>query len=92
MSDPVTRLQALDTCAVSDALDRHGIRGVVAGLRPLAANQPIAGRAVTVLLGPPPAEAKSGPARHLSCVLEYSGRYFQSGMQGHSSSWLERLA
>jgi regulator of RNase E activity RraA len=74
MSDPITRLQALDTCAVSDALDRHGIRGAVARLRPLAANRPIAGRAVTVLLGPPPAEAKSAPARHLgTAAVDASG-------------------
>ncbi len=44
------RLAKLDTCAVSDALDKLGIRGVVVGLRPLSVRKRIAGRAVTVRL------------------------------------------
>ena len=73
MNDVVNRLRALDTCAVSDALDKHGIAGVVEGLRPLAAQRPVAGRAVTVLLGPPPGRA-SLPKRHLgTAAVDASG-------------------
>lgn len=64
MIEHVRRLRGLDTCAVSDALDRHGITGAVVGLRSLAADRPVAGRAVTVLLGPPPGPAGQ-PVRHL---------------------------
>jgi regulator of RNase E activity RraA len=72
--DHVARLRALDTCAVSDALDRHGIRGVPIGLRPLAADRPMAGRAVTVLLGPPPAGGAGVPGRHLgTAAVDASG-------------------
>jgi regulator of RNase E activity RraA len=59
----VARLLRLDCCAVSDALDRLKLAGVVTGLAPLSAPRRIAGRAVTVKLGvgePPP-----GPVRHL---------------------------
>ena len=72
----VERLRALDSCAVSDALDRHGVRGVVTGPHPLAAAGTIAGRAVTVLLGPPdPAgTASAGPPRHLgAAAVDASG-------------------
>jgi 4-hydroxy-4-methyl-2-oxoglutarate aldolase len=72
----VERLRALDSCAVSDALDRHGVRGVVSGPRPLAAAGTVAGRAVTVLLGPPdPAGGGArGPARHLgTAAVDASG-------------------
>jgi regulator of RNase E activity RraA len=44
------RLARLDTCAVSDALDRLGLPGVVAGIRPLTGPHKVAGRAVTVKL------------------------------------------
>jgi regulator of RNase E activity RraA len=74
MKDAIARLRALDTCAVSDALDRHGIRGAVAGLLPLAADRQIAGRAVTVALGPPPSDALSGQARHLGTAAVDASR------------------
>jgi 4-hydroxy-4-methyl-2-oxoglutarate aldolase len=74
VNDFVKRLGALDTCAVSDALDKHGITGVVAGLRSLAAQRPVAGRAVTVLLGPPPRESAGLPKRHLgTAAVDASG-------------------
>jgi len=44
------RLRKLDACAVSDALDRLGLRGVVLGLRAMGPRRRIAGRAVTVRL------------------------------------------
>ena len=76
MSDLVSRLRALDTCAVSDALDSHGLPCAVSGLRPLAAQRATAGRAVTVLLGVlTAAPAPSGaPKRHLStAAVDASG-------------------
>jgi len=71
MNDPqVQRLRRLDVCAVSDALDKLQLSGVVTGL-PLRSNGPggnsrIAGRAVTMKVGPgaPP----SGPPVHLGCT------------------------
>ena len=80
--DLVSRLRALDSCAVSDALDSRGLPSAVGGLRPLAAQRPTAGRAVTVLLGLPaaaPAPASGTPApgapkRHLStAAVDASG-------------------
>jgi regulator of RNase E activity RraA len=59
----VARLARLDCCAVSDALDKLKLSGVVSGLPQLAGTGRIAGRAVTMRLGtgtPPP-----GPVRHL---------------------------
>lgn len=73
MSDPlVARLRKLDCCAVSDALDRLGLKGVVSGLPQRSGDGRIAGRAVTVKLGvgDPPA----GPPRHLGCAaIEAAG-------------------
>ncbi len=74
MSDLVKRLRALDTGAVSDALDKHGLPSAVSGLRPLAAQRPAGGRAVTVLLGPPPAQPGARPNRHLgTAAVDASG-------------------
>ncbi|HLH76084.1 MAG TPA: hypothetical protein VKV28_04675 [Candidatus Binataceae bacterium] len=54
MSDDnlVRRLSSLDTCAVSDALDRLQLTGVVLGLRPLTVLRRVAGRVLTTELGP----------------------------------------
>ncbi len=60
---PLMRLARLDCCAVSDALDKLKLAGVVSGLPQLSGSGRIAGRAVTMRLGsglPPP-----GPPRHL---------------------------
>ena len=48
----VEQLEALGTSAVSDALDRHGIAGQVAGLRPLDRSFRVVGRAFTVRYQP----------------------------------------
>lgn len=68
----VARLRRLDACAVSDALDKLGLRGAVTELHQFSGTQRIAGRAVTVKLGtgePPP-----GPPRHLgAAAIEMSG-------------------
>lgn len=59
----VAELLALDSCAVSDALDSLNLPPAVIGLAPLTVSRKLAGRVVTVKLGPvqPPAAGK----RHL---------------------------
>lgn len=67
----IDRLQALDTCAVSDALDRTGLPPGVVGLRPLSTSRAIAGRVVTVQLGP---AEDAPPTRHLcTAAVDASG-------------------
>lgn len=63
MIELVTRLAQLDACAVSDALDKLGLKGVATGIERLATDRRISGRVVTVKL-----EADDGRAassRHL---------------------------
>jgi len=60
----VARLLRLDTCAVSDALDRLGLRGVVLGIAPMSPPVKIGGRVVTVRLVDRTAE-NAATARHL---------------------------
>ena len=50
MDKLVERLLKLDTCAVSDALDRLGLTGAVLGVTPTAPPAKIAGRVVTMKL------------------------------------------
>lgn len=45
------RLRVLDACAVSDALERHGLPPAVVGLLQVGAPMAIAGRGITVQLG-----------------------------------------
>ena len=70
--DAVARLRRLDACALSDAMDKLGIRGVVSELPQRSGTGRIAGIAVTVKLGtgaPPP-----GPPIHLCCTaIELAG-------------------
>lgn len=61
--DITARLAALDTPAVSDALDRFELKGTVIGLPQLSTDRRIAGRVHTVKLGT--GAALQGPARHL---------------------------
>jgi len=59
----VARMKRLDCCAVSDALDKLGLTGVVLGLVPLTSTRHIVGRVLTIKLGvgaPPP-----GKPRHI---------------------------
>ncbi len=58
----LARLAKLDTCAVSDALDRLGLRGATFGVRPLWSCPRIVGRAVTVRIKPAGLEK---PKQHL---------------------------
>jgi 4-hydroxy-4-methyl-2-oxoglutarate aldolase len=64
MDELVARLNRLDTCAVSDSLDKLGLKGVVTGIHRFSTESRIAGRVLTVKL-----DADHGtPAasRHLS--------------------------
>jgi 4-hydroxy-4-methyl-2-oxoglutarate aldolase len=51
MDDQARRLNQLDTCAVSDAMDKLGLRGVVTGIHQYSTQRKIAGRVITVKLG-----------------------------------------
>ena len=61
-SEFVTRLGTLDSCAVSDALDKLGLKGSVTGIHRFTTEQRIAGRVLTVKLDR--AEGRSN-TRHL---------------------------
>jgi len=64
--DLAARLGRLDACAVSDALDRLGLKGCITGITPLTSPRRIAGRIHTVkLVAAGATGAPSGPARHL---------------------------
>ncbi|MCC6433880.1 MAG: RraA family protein [Acidimicrobiales bacterium] len=56
------RLTRLDSCAVSDALDRLGLAGVVTGLAPLSVpDRRVVGTVITVELGPAPGATNPNP-------------------------------
>ena len=67
MNDFVARLGRVDSCAVSDALDKLGLKGAVTGLHRLSTERQIAGRVVTVKLdaGAALEAPAAGAARHL---------------------------
>lgn len=73
MTDPnVQRLKRLDACAVSDALDKLGLKGAVTGLPQRSGEGRIAGIAVTMKVGP--GLTPAGPPRHLGCTaIEHAG-------------------
>ena len=56
----VARLSALDTCAVSDALDGLGVNGAASGLRRRSTTATIAGRVQTIKLAAGKPEGGSG--------------------------------
>lgn len=60
--EAIARLGRLDTCAVSDALDRLGLKGATLGIRPLWPCPRIVGRCVTVKIKPAGLEK---PKQHL---------------------------
>jgi 4-hydroxy-4-methyl-2-oxoglutarate aldolase len=62
VDDFVSRLARLDSCAVSDALDKLGLKGSVTGLHRYSSEKRIAGRVLTVKLDR--AEGRSN-TRHL---------------------------
>lgn len=63
MDDLILRLNRLDSCAISDALDKLGLKGAVAGLHRYSTDRRVAGRVLTVTMGP--AEGRSPTTRHL---------------------------
>lgn len=64
MTDLVERLRALDSCAVSDALDTLGRTGAVLGLGPVwPVERTVAGRARTVRAAP---RTGGGPSTHIA--------------------------
>lgn len=88
----VERLLRFDSCTVSDALEKLGLKGAVGGLAPQTLpGRRIAGRAVTVKLGAP---MEGLPKRHLGAgavmaaeagdiiVVEHRGRTDVSGWGG----------
>jgi regulator of RNase E activity RraA len=67
MTDPhLQRLRRLDACAVSDALDKLGLPGAVTGIPQRSGEARIAGRAVTMKVGP--GQPPPGPPVHLGCT------------------------
>jgi 4-hydroxy-4-methyl-2-oxoglutarate aldolase len=50
MAEIISRLSRLDSCAVSDALDKLGLKGAVTGIRRYTTDRRIAGRVLTVKL------------------------------------------
>ncbi len=67
MSDPVSRLRRLDTCAVSDALDKLGLGGAVTGIERMSTEARIAGPVRTVKLDR--AEGRGPSTRHLCTAV-----------------------
>lgn len=68
----VQRLRQLDCCAVSDALDKLKMGGVLTGLPQRSGSSRIAGRVVTLKLDAGPARA--GAIKHLGCdAVEQAG-------------------
>jgi regulator of RNase E activity RraA len=67
MDDSVKRLSRLDCCAVSDAMDKLGLRDrVVSGLEQRSTTRRITGRAMTYrLVAAEEASQQGGPPRHL---------------------------
>jgi regulator of RNase E activity RraA len=64
MDDLASRLNRLDCCAVSDAMDKLGLRGVVTGIQRYSTQRKIAGRVLTVRLGID--DGRPIAAKHLS--------------------------
>ena len=63
MDELVVRLSRVDSCAVSDALDKLGLPSAVSGIHRFSTERRIAGRVLTVTLAL--AEGRAGALRHL---------------------------
>jgi 4-hydroxy-4-methyl-2-oxoglutarate aldolase len=72
MDDLLARLALVDSCAVSDALDKLGFAGAVTGLQRLSTDRRIAGRVVTVKLDRD--EGRPTAARHLGTAAVESAQ------------------
>jgi 4-hydroxy-4-methyl-2-oxoglutarate aldolase len=71
MTDTISRLRQLDTCAVSDALDKLGLPSAITGIERFSSDQRIAGRVLTVKLDK--AEGRPPAKRHLCTAAIESG-------------------
>ncbi len=72
----VERLRRLDACAVSDACDQLSIDGCVStALRPTTGPGRIAGKAITVRLGPPSNDASNAEAAELPEAAASAARH-----------------
>jgi regulator of RNase E activity RraA len=65
------RLSGVDACAVSDALDKLGLAGVVTGIHRLTTERRICGRVITVKLEPD--DGRPAASRHLSTAAVEAG-------------------
>ena len=84
MDDVTTRLGRLDSCAVSDALDKLGLPGVASGITRMATDRRISGRVVTVKLEK---DAGRPSARHLgTTAIETAGGSAPAGRPGANGS------
>jgi len=72
MDDVTTRLSHLDSCTVSDALDKLGLEGVAQGIQRLTTARRISGRVVTVKLEA--AEGRPASSRHLGTTAIEAAR------------------
>ena len=63
MDELISRLSRLDSCAVSDALDKLGLKGAVTGIHRFSTERRIAGKVLTVTMGP--AQGRPATTRHL---------------------------
>ena len=81
-SELFSRLKNVDCCAVSDALDKLGLTGVVTGLSQVSSSRRIAGRVLTFKLG---AGALSGYASRPAAPGDIIVVEQRSGV--HAASW-----
>ena len=72
MDDLTTRLSRLDSCAVSDALDKLGLTGVALGIQRIATARRISGRVVTVRLEAD--DGRTASSRHLGTTAVEAGQ------------------
>ncbi len=79
----VQRLEQLDTCAVSDALDSVELPAAAVGIVPLTIRRRIAGPAATFGLGPTP--PRDRPKRHLGTATIAAARAGDVIVIAHSS-------
>jgi regulator of RNase E activity RraA len=63
MDEIVSRLSRVDSCAVSDALDKLGLKGAVPGIHRFSSERRISGRVLTVKLEPD--DGRPASSRHL---------------------------
>jgi 4-hydroxy-4-methyl-2-oxoglutarate aldolase len=71
--DILTRLARLDACAISDALDQHGLPPSIIGLAPRAALRRVFGQVITVKLAAGPAPAGAPLAHLCTSAIEAGG-------------------